>query len=30
MHGSSFQGNGGAALRHLAGRYESMIRASLG
>jgi hypothetical protein len=30
MHGSSFRGDGGAALRHLADRYDSLIRATLG
>jgi flavorubredoxin len=30
MHGSSFQGDGGAALRHLADRYDTMIRAAIG
>jgi flavorubredoxin len=30
MHGSSFRGDGGAALRHLADRYDVMIRAALG
>ena len=29
MHGSSFQGDGGAALRHLADRYDSLVRAAL-
>jgi flavorubredoxin len=29
MHGSSFRGDGGAALRNLADRYDSLIRASL-
>jgi hypothetical protein len=29
MHGSSFQGDGGTALRHLADRYDSLIEASL-
>jgi flavorubredoxin len=29
MHGSSFQGDGGAALRHLADRYDGLIRAAL-
>jgi flavorubredoxin len=28
MHGSSFQGDGGAALMHLADRYDSLIRAA--
>lgn len=30
MHGSSFSGDGGTALRQLADRYESLIRAALG
>jgi flavorubredoxin len=30
MHGSSFRGDGGAALRDLADRYDNLIRASLG
>jgi flavorubredoxin len=30
MHGSSFQGDGGAALRQLADRYDSLVRAALG
>jgi flavorubredoxin len=30
MHGSSFRGDGGAALRHLADRYDGLIRAALG
>jgi len=30
MHGSSFQGDGGAALRHLADRYDGLVRAALG
>ena len=30
MHGSSFLGDGGASLRHLADRYDSLIRATLG
>jgi len=30
MHGSSFRGDGGAALRHLANRYDAMIREALG
>jgi flavorubredoxin len=30
MHGSSFRGEGGAALRHLADRYDTMIRAAIG
>jgi flavorubredoxin len=30
MHGSSFQGDGGTALRHLADRYDSLVRAALG
>jgi hypothetical protein len=30
MHGSSFEGDGGTALRHLADRYDTMIRAALG
>jgi hypothetical protein len=30
MHGSSHRGDGGAALRHLADRYDGMIRAALG
>jgi len=29
MHGSSFRGDGGAALRHLADRYDSLIRAAI-
>jgi flavorubredoxin len=29
MHGSSFRGDGGAALRHLADRYDGLIRAAL-
>ena len=29
MHGSSFQGDAGAALRHLADRYDALIRAHL-
>ena len=29
MHGSSFQGDGGEALRQLAERYDSLIRAAL-
>jgi flavorubredoxin len=29
MHGSSFQGDGGTALRHLADRYDALIRAAL-
>jgi flavorubredoxin len=29
MHGSSFTGDGGAALRHLADRYDSLIREAL-
>jgi flavorubredoxin len=29
MHGSSFEGDGGAALRHLADRYDTLIRAAL-
>jgi flavorubredoxin len=29
MHGSSFRGDGGAALRHLADRYDSLVRAAL-
>jgi flavorubredoxin len=29
MHGSSFLGDGGAALRHLADRYDSLIRAAI-
>ena len=29
MHGSSFQGDGGAALRHLADRFDSLIREAL-
>jgi flavorubredoxin len=28
MHGSSFRGDGGAALRHLADRYDSLVRAA--
>ena len=30
MHGSSFQGDGAAALRDLAGHYDTLIRAALG
>jgi flavorubredoxin len=30
MHGSSYLGDGGAALRHLADRYDNLIRAALG
>jgi flavorubredoxin len=30
MHGSSYRGDGGTALRHLAGRYDALIRAALG
>ncbi len=30
MHGSSFRGDAGGALRHLADRYDAMIRAALG
>jgi flavorubredoxin len=30
MHGSSYLGDGGAALRHLAARYDTLIRATLG
>jgi flavorubredoxin len=30
MHGSSFAGDGSAALRHLADRYDAMIRDALG
>jgi flavorubredoxin len=30
MHGSSFQGDAGAALRQLADRYDALIRAKLG
>jgi flavorubredoxin len=30
MHGSSFEGDGGAALRHLADRYDGLVRAALG
>jgi flavorubredoxin len=30
MHGSSFRGDGGAALRDLADRYDSLVRAALG
>jgi flavorubredoxin len=30
MHGSSFLGDGGTALRHLADRYDSLIRAAAG
>jgi flavorubredoxin len=29
MHGSSFHGDGGAALKELAGRYDGLIRAAL-
>jgi flavorubredoxin len=29
MHGSSFQGDGGAALRHLADRFDNLIRETL-
>jgi flavorubredoxin len=29
MHGSSFQGDGGAALRHLADRFDSLIRETI-
>jgi flavorubredoxin len=29
MHGSSFRGESGAALRHLADRYDSLIRAAM-
>jgi flavorubredoxin len=29
MHGSSYRGQGGPALRHLADRYDTMIRAAL-
>ncbi|MSP02267.1 MAG: MBL fold metallo-hydrolase [Acetobacteraceae bacterium] len=29
MHGSSFEGDGSAALRDLAGRYDGMVRAAL-
>jgi flavorubredoxin len=29
MHGSSFRGDGGAALRHLADRYDNLIRATI-
>jgi flavorubredoxin len=29
MHGSSFQGDGGAALRSLADRYDSLIKAAM-
>ena len=30
MHGSSFQGDGAAALRGLAGHYDTLVRAALG
>ena len=30
MHGSSFSGDGGGALQHLADRYDALIRAALG
>jgi flavorubredoxin len=30
MHGSSFRGDGGAALQHLADRYDGLVRAALG
>jgi flavorubredoxin len=30
MHGSSFRGDGGAALRNLAERYDSLVSAALG
>jgi hypothetical protein len=30
MHGSSFLGDGGAALRDLADRYDELVRAALG
>jgi flavorubredoxin len=30
MHGSSFRGDGSAALRQLADRYDSLVRAALG
>ena len=30
MHGSSFRGDGSAALRNLADRYDSLVRAALG
>ena len=30
MHGSSFAGDGGAALRELADRYDDLVRAALG
>jgi hypothetical protein len=30
MHGSSFRGDGGGALRQLADRYDSLIRTALG
>ena len=30
MHGSSFRGESGVALRHLADRYDTLIRAAIG
>jgi hypothetical protein len=29
MHGSSFRGDGGAALREMADRYDILVRAAL-
>jgi flavorubredoxin len=30
MHGSSFKGDGGAALRHLAAHYDNLVRSAFG